>query len=364
MAEHNDTATEKPTDKKLSDSHNKGQFAQAPEIQMVFGLVAAYFVLLFTLGDQSRFITEFVASVLGNLEKYEVASYALPQWIMMGFLMLFGLLLPMFLATTVASILAGGLQSRFKATPEVVEVKFDKLNPVSGFQRVFSKQGLVKMVIDLGKCLIVAALIYTGVHDILTDPIFFTPVPVFRLGTFIYDSSLMLFFLLALAMSGLAILHYLYQLKKTEKDLMMTKQEIKDENRQAMGDPNVKMAQRAMARRLLQHQMLADVPKADVIVTNPTHYAVALKYERGVDAAPVVLAKGQNVFAQRIKAIGAKFEVPTVENKPVARALLKFGQVGKPIPAQLYQAIAEILGYVYRTHRYYFYQLKTRRLKT
>jgi flagellar biosynthetic protein FlhB len=91
---------------------------------------------------------------------------------------------------------------------------------------------------------------------------------------------------------------------------------------------------------------------------------VALKYERGVDAAPVVLAKGQNIFAQRIKAIGSKHEVPTVENKPIARALYKFGQVGKPIPAQLYQAIAEILGYVYRTHRYYFYQLKSRRLKS
>jgi len=364
MAEQNDNATEKPTDKKLSDSHNKGQFAQAAEIQMVFGLIAAYFVLLFTLGDQSRFITEFVASVLGNLEKYEIVSHALPQWIMMGFLMLFGLLLPMLAATTVASILAGGLQSRFKATPEVVEVKFDKLNPVTGFQRVFSKQGLVKMVIDLGKCLIVAALIYTGVHDVLTDPIFFTPVPIFRLGTFIYDSSLMLFFRLAIAMSGLALLHYLYQLKKTEKDLMMTKQEIKDEHRQAQGDPNVKIAQRAMARRLLQRQMLADVPQADVIITNPTHYAVALKYERGVDSAPVVLAKGHNSFAQRIKSIGAKFEVPTVENKPIARALFKFGQVGKPIPSQLYQAIAEILGYVYRTHRYYFYQLKSRRLKS
>jgi flagellar biosynthetic protein FlhB len=364
MAEHNDNATELPTEKKLSDSHKKGQFAQAQEIQVVFGLIAAYFVLLFTLGDQARFLTEFVASILGNLEKYDIVSAAVPVWTTGAFLMLFGLLFPMFFATTIASILAGGLQSRFKTTPEAVGLKIEKLNPVSGFQRVFSKQGLVKMVIDLGKCLIVAALIYTGIHDILTDPIFFTPVPLFRLGTFIYDSSLMLFFRLALAMSGLAILHYIYQLKKTEKDLMMTKQEIKDENRQAQGDPNVKMAQRAMARRLLMRQMMADIPKADVIVTNPTHYAVALKYERGVDSAPVVLAKGQNAFAQRIKAIGAKFEVPTVENKPVARALFKFGQVGKPIPAQLYQAIAEILGYVYRTHRYYFYQLKTRRLKT
>lgn len=364
MASENDNATEKPTEKKLSEAHNKGQFAQAPEIQVVFGLVAAYFVFLFTLDSQSRFMTEMVASILGNLEKYQIISDFIPHWTAMAFLTMFGLLAPMFLATTIASLLAGGLQTHFKATPEVVGLKFEKLNPVSGFQRVFSKQGLVKLVVDSGKCLIVGALIYSGVKEILTDPIFYTPVPIHRLGSFIYDSTLTLFFRLALAMGGLALLHYIFQLKKTEKDLMMTKQEIKDEHRQAMGDPNVKMAQRAMARRLMQKQMLADVPNADVIVTNPTHYAVALKYERGVDAAPVVLAKGQNLFAQRIKSIGSKHEVPTVENKPVARALYKFGQVGKPIPAQLYQAIAEILGYVYRTHRYYFYQLKSRRLKS
>jgi flagellar biosynthetic protein FlhB len=364
MAEHNDNATEEATEKKSSDAHKKGQFAQAPEIQVVFGLIAAYFVMLFTLRNQSLFITEFVASVLGNLEKYQISTVMLPQWTLSAFLMLFGLLAPMLFATAIASILAGGLQTHFKSTPEVLELKFDKLNPVTGFQRVFSKQGLVKMVVDLGKCAIVATLIYTGVQDILSDPIFFTPVPLFRLGGFIYDSTLVLFFRLSLAMSGLAILHYLFQLKKTQKDLMMTKQEVKDENRQAMGDPNVKMAQRAMARRLMQKQMLLDVEKADVIITNPTHYAVALKYERGVDAAPVVLAKGQNLFAQRIKAIGSKHEVPTVENKPVARALYKFGTVGSPIPTQLYQAIAEILGYVYRTHRYYFYQLKSRRLKS
>lgn len=364
MAEQNDNATEQATEKKISDAHKKGQFAQAPEIQVVFGLIASYFVILFTLGSQANYVTEFTVGLFGNLEKYTVISDAVPHWIALGFLMLFGLLLPIVGANTVACALAGGLQSRFKATPEVVGIKFEKLNPVTGFKRVFSKQGIVKMLIDLGKVLIVAGLIYSGVQEILSDPIFFTPVPLFRLGEFIHSSSLMLFFRLALAMGGLALIHYLFQLKKTEKDLMMTKQEIKDENRQAMGDPNIRMAQRAMARRLLQKQMLADVPQADVIVTNPTHYAVALKYERGVDLAPVILAKGHNIFAQRIKSIGAKFQVPTVENKPVARSLYKFGQVGKPIPAQLYQAIAEILGYVYRTHRYYFYELKSRRLKS
>jgi len=362
MAEHNDNATEKASDKKVSEAHDKGQFAQAPEIQVVAGLIASYFVLLFATKGQAEFLRDFSASIFGNLEKYQILPDTIPHTTLVGFLMLLGLLVPAMGCAIVAGALAGGLQTRFKMTPEVVGLKFEKLNPASGFERIFSKQGLIKMFLDLAKFAIVAALIHSGVKKILADPIFFTPVPIFRLGGFIYDSVLMLFFRLALAMGGLAILHYVYQMRKIEKDLMMTKQEVKDENRQSMGDPNVRMAQRAMARRLMQRQMLADVPKADVIITNPTHYAVALKYERGVDAAPVVLAKGQNLFAQRIKAIGSKHDVPTVENKPVARALFKFGQVGQPIPQQLYQAIAEILGYVYRTHRYYFHQLKARRL--
>ena len=142
----------------------------------------------------------------------------------------------------------------------------------------------------------------------------------------------------------------------------MTREEVKDERRNAEGDALVKNALRRMARRLEQKQMLSAVPTADVIVTNPTHYAVALKYERGRDQAPVVLAKGENQFARRIKALAAEHGVPTVENKPVARLLFAMGEVGATIPPQLYQAVAEILAVVYRTHRYYFHELKTRRL--
>ena len=125
----------------------------------------------------------------------------------------------------------------------------------------------------------------------------------------------------------------------------------------------MKGAMRRMARRLMQKQMLSAVPTADVVVTNPTHFAVALKYERGKDKAPVVLAKGDNRFAQRIKAIAAEHGVPVVENKPVARVLFAMGKVGEVIPSELYQAVAEILAVVYRTHRYYFHELKARRLE-
>jgi flagellar biosynthetic protein FlhB len=142
----------------------------------------------------------------------------------------------------------------------------------------------------------------------------------------------------------------------------MTKQEVKDEHKSTEGDGHTKAAMRRMARRLMQKQMLSAVQTADVVVTNPTHYAVALKYERGIDLAPVGWAMGGDRFALRSKARAAEHGVPTVENRPVARFLFATGKVGEPIPAELFQAVAEILAVVYRTHRYYFHCLKARRL--
>jgi flagellar biosynthetic protein FlhB len=181
-------------------------------------------------------------------------------------------------------------------------------------------------------------------------------------GEFIWETVLYVIVRIAVASAIIAVISYAYQVRKTKKDLMMTKQEVKDERKQAEIDPHVKSARRALAMRLMQRQMLDSVPTADVVVTNPTHFAVALKYERGKDRAPVVLAKGRDMFARRIKALATEHGVPFVENKPVARALFKYGQVGREIPAQLYQVVAEILSFVYRTHRYYFHRLKARRL--
>jgi flagellar biosynthetic protein FlhB len=168
---------------------------------------------------------------------------------------------------------------------------------------------------------------------------------------------------LLLALGVIAAIGYGYEKFKTGREVMMTKQEVKDERRNSEGDAFLKGAQRRLARRLMQKQMLAAVATADVVLTNPTHYAVALRYERGRDKAPVILAKGENRFAQRIKALAAEHGVPTVENKPVARLLFSLGQVGDTIPAELYQAVASILAVVYRTHRYYFHRLKSRRLE-
>jgi len=196
---------------------------------------------------------------------------------------------------------------------------------------------------------------------LVADPLFHAPMEVAYLARFLSHATAQFLSWICGAMVIIATASFSYQHHKTEKDLRMTKQEVKDEMRQQEGDPMVKGHRRRLARRLMQRQMLEAVPNADVVVTNPTHFAVALKYERGKDAAPVVLAKGEGRFALRIKALAQENGVPTIENKPLARMLYKIGTVGEAVPAEVYQAVAAILAFVYRTHRYYFYTLRARR---
>jgi flagellar biosynthetic protein FlhB len=271
------------------------------------------------------------------------------------------LVAPLLVACFVAAVLGGGLQSRFRLTTQVLEPKLDRLNFVNGFQNIFSLQSLMTLPFDLLKMGGIGLALWLAIKRVIQDPLFHVPMEAAYLAHFLNQSTLLFLSWICGAMVIIAITTYSYQHHKTEKDLRMTKQEVKEEHKQQEGDPMVKGQRRRLARRLLQKQMLQAVPNADVVVTNPTHFAVALKYERGKDEAPVVLAKGEGSFARRIKAIAVENGVPMIENKPVARLLFKIGEVGEAVPNELYQAVAEILAFVYRTHRYYFHTLRARR---
>jgi flagellar biosynthetic protein FlhB len=279
-----------------------------------------------------------------------------------GILLLGRMVLPLLGAALLAAVIAGGLQTGFRLTPKVLEIKWNRLNPVTGFKRVLSKDVVIRFGIDLLKISAVIGILYVAIQRVLKDPIFFSPVDVRHVGTFVAETTLFVLVRLILAAGVIAAISYAYQWRKTRKELMMSREDVKQERKTAEVDPHLRSAQRQMARRIMQRQMLSAVETADVVVTNPTHYAVALKYERGVDKAPMVLARGENIFAMRIKEIARRHDVPMVENRPVARMLFKFGRVGQEIPMQLYQAVAEILGFVYKAHRYYFHRLRARRL--
>jgi flagellar biosynthesis protein FlhB len=242
-----------------------------------------------------------------------------------------------------------------------MEPNLGRLNPVAGLQRLFSGRIWSTAALDVLKVSAVFACLAFAGSTIFNDVIFSAPVEPLYLGHFLRESalSLILRFLGALVIIG--GLSYAYEFYKARRELMMSRQDLKDERAQTDGNPLVKAAMRRMARRLLQKQMMDAVPTADVVVANPTHFAVALRYDRGTDAAPVVVAKGEDRQAIRIKELAALHGVPMVENRPVARLLYASGRVGEVIPREMFEAVAEILAFVYRTYRYYYFTLPTRR---
>lgn len=364
MAEtEHDQKTEQPTEKRLREAAEKGQFAKSQELTVVLTLGAALAALAFTARQTAQDLGEYSVGLFTSFTMRTVDMGSVPLLFADMLETAAAAVAPVLIACAGAAMLAGGLQSGFQISPKAISLKLEALNPAKGFQRIFSKAALVRSGLDLLKVIAIAYALYLGARSLLEDPLFTAPVEAAYLGTFLGEASTAFFGRMLLSLGVIAAISYGWEKYKTSRDQMMTRQEVKDEHKNTEGDQRVKGAMRRMARRLLQKQMLAAVPTADVVVVNPTHFAVALKYERGVDQAPVVLAKGENRFALRIKALAAEHGVPTVENKPVARVLFAMGKVGETIPPQLFQAVAEILAVVYRTHRYYFHQLKTRRLE-
>lgn len=358
-----DQKTEKPTEKKLSEAMERGSFARSQEIGVLFMLAALLGVLGFTTQTASRDIAEYAVSMFSRFATIPVARDTVT--VQIGEMLLTGgrALLPLFAGCVLAATLSGGLQTGFRLSKEAIGFKPENLDPSAGFGRVFNKGAFVRAGIDILKFGAIGGSLYLGARGLMLDPLFSSPVEAAYLGQFLTHATIIFVTRLMLAIGIVAAVSYAYEKFKTMRQLMMTREEVKEEHKNAEGNTQAKGAMRRMARRLLQKQMLSAVPTADVVVTNPTHFAVALKYERGKDTAPIVLAKGENRFAQRIKALAAEHGVPMVENKPVARMLFAMGTVGESIPAELYQAVASILAVVYRTHRYYFHRLKARRLE-
>jgi flagellar biosynthetic protein FlhB len=359
----NDQKTEQPTGKRIADAMERGQFARSQEINVVAIMTAAFAALSLTIGTVTRDIGSFAVSIFTQLGSVRLQLDSAANHITQTVFLLGQMLLPILTACVIAAVLAGGLQSGFQITSKAFGFNLERLNPVAGFHRLFSQASLVHAGIDLLKMLSISLVLWTVARGLMRDPIFTAPVEAAYLGNYLQRATWAFLSRMLLALGCIAALSFAYEKYKNGQELKMSREEVKDERRQSEGDIFVKAAMRRMARRLMQRQMLNAVPTADVVVTNPTHYAVAMKYERGVDQAPVVLAKGENGFAKRIKELALENGVPMVENKPVARALFAFGKVGQPIPMELYQAVAEILAFVYRTHRYYFYRLKSRRVE-
>jgi flagellar biosynthetic protein FlhB len=356
MSEFAGEKTEQATPKRLEEAWKKGQFARSPEVQTVFVLMAAMMAMMFTGAEVWKLMANAEVAMLGHLHDTPVTLGALQGYALNGILVLGHCVWPVLAATVMAGLLAGGLQNRFRTASEALEVNWGKLNPVEGLKRVFSMRSATPTLIGVVKLSVIIALVYGVVKSVLTDPIFHSSVDVARIASFMAESSFRLVLRVAMALLVLASADYGYQIWRTNRDLMMTKEEVKEENKNTEGNPQIKAQQRRKHRANTKRKMLMEVPKADVVVVNPTHIAVALRYDRKTMKAPKIVAKGSRLNALRIREIAKQHQVPILENKPWARLMFKYGRVGGEIPAQLYAAVAEVLAWVYRVNAYRYYR--------
>jgi flagellar biosynthetic protein FlhB len=359
--EDKSSKTEEASQKRRDEAFEEGTFAKSADIGVVFVLLSMLCLFLFYGKDAATKIGMLSIEIFSNLSNYELNQESAIHFLGRKFEQVAFIIGPVLFICALGAFVAGALQTGLRLTPKVVELKFDKLDPAKGFKNLFSKDKLLKSIGDVAKFALVGFVIYFALKEITNNEIFAAPLSVNYIAEFIYNSFITMYLWFCSILGIIAVCSYIYQRKKTSKDLMMTKQQVKDEHKEQEGDPMMRSARRLMAKRILQKQMLEEVPLADVVVTNPTHYAVALRYETGKDSAPVVVAKGENMFAKRIKALASEHEVPMVENREIARMLFRIGDVGKPIPVGMYQVIAEILSEVYQKHRYYYHKLKSRR---
>jgi flagellar biosynthesis protein FlhB len=348
MADDYGDKTEDPTPRKRQQAREQGKVARSRDLATAV-LVIGSMVLIKVYGPGLvGALRALVREMLGAESMARTTPFGAVEAAGRAAIDLGLALAPMLIGMILLVVITNVLQVGLRFNGKKLQPNLGTLNPIKGFGRLFGKDRKpMQGAIALAKLVLVALVAYSAIHDRLAQLVMAQQlefIQIFGLGgEVVYSIGLRIGIVLLI----LALIDYAYQWWKTEQELKMTKQEVKDEMRRMDGDPRVKQRRRQLAQQMMKEQLKRDVPTADVIVTNPTHFAVALKYDSGAMHAPRVVAKGQDFMAQRIREIAIASGVPILERPPLARALYKLVQVGQEIPEQYYSAVAEILAYVY-----------------
>lgn len=348
MAEKPDQEkTESATPKKREDARKKGNVPQSREIPSVFVLLSSLSVFYFAGGWMFGQLGEIMRAVFNQITYSHLGVASTHTLFWQLFLKVILLLSPLLLVVAVAGIAGNVSQFGFMLTGEKLRPKLDKLNPIAGLKRLFSMRSLIEMFKSVFKVIIIGSVAYAVMRRELDQIPAMIELSTASVLTFIGSVSLKMGYYTCLVLIILAALDYLFQRWQHERDLRMTKQEVKDEHKQSEGDPMVRSRIRSAQREMAMRRMMDQVPGATVVITNPTHLAIAIKFDRSMPA-PMVVAKGAGHVAARIREIAARHQIPVIEEKPLARTLFKSVEIGHYVPVDLYKAVAEILAYVYR----------------
>ncbi|MBN2897936.1 MAG: flagellar biosynthesis protein FlhB [Clostridia bacterium] len=343
--------TEQPTAKKKRESREKGQVVTSKDLGSAFAILAVFvFINIFKRDAVTQLRVFMIRLYRDNSMDIDAVFDPVNMMSLLGEtgMVILRIALPIVLVALVIGLLFSYLQVGVLFTLEPIKFKLDKISPIKGFKRLFSMRTLVEFAKAVVKGTILLYVAYSYVIGRIN--VFYESLDYSLEGIayLLWDITFNIVVRCALLLFVIGVFDFIYKKWQNNKDNMMTKQEIKDEYKQSEGDPLVKSKIKQKQREISMSRMMQDVPKADVIITNPTHYAVAVKYDVARGDAPYVIAKGQNLIATNIKRVATENEVPIIENKPLARALFAQVEIGEFIPSDLYEATAEVLAYVYK----------------
>ena len=346
--------TEPATAKKLRDAREDGKVTKSRELTAAFDMIVLFLVLKIFISFVGERLIGAFSYVYDRMPEFlevnktGVSSVAVSHFMADILLQITITILPFILFGFVITFLVSVLQVGWKVTAKPLKPNLSKFNPINGFKRIISKDSLFELFKSIVKIMVIFLVAYNRVKGHKEEIFILYEIPLNQaialIGSIIIDTGLYIGYVYLIV----GIVDFLYQKHKFNEDMKMTKQEVKDEFKNTEGDPQIKGRQRRRMMETSQRRMMQDVPKADVVITNPTHLAVAIKYDADVNTAPVVLAKGEEYVAQKIKEVARENNIEIVENKPLARMLYHNVDIGAEIPPELYQAVAEVLATIYK----------------
>lgn len=345
--------TEEPTAKKLEDARKEGQVAKSREIGNGLGLLALFLVLKFWIGSMGEHFLELFEAIYNRIPEITrlignpVPETGLSILFKEAIILIIQIVLPIFIIGFLVAFVSDYVQVKWKPTGKPLQPKFSKLNPIKGFKKIFSANAIVELIKSIAKIGLIVYVVYSYLKDRQNQIFLLYNMPLMQAVSLVGTTVIDLGIRISAVYMIIALADFAYQKYKFKKDMKMTKQEVKEEYKNQEGNPEIKGKIRQRMREVSQRRMMQALPQADVVITNPTHYAVAIQYEPEKYPAPIVIAKGEDFLAQKIKEVAKENEIEIVENKPLARMLYANVEVGAQVPPELYQAVAEVLAFVY-----------------
>lgn len=342
--------TEPATGKKLDDVRKEGQVAKSKEIISAVMLMSLFIMLKVYVGTMGTKLVNVFEEIYDGFENIvDSSAGGVPMNLAAGtlrqtFVFVVKITIPIMLIAVVIAILGNMLQQKWMVTAKPLTPKFSKMSPISGFKRMFSMKQVVELLKSIAMILVIGIVVYNTVRNKIGLLLTFYDISLYTALASIGDVVVTLGIQISAVFLIIGFVDLIYQKHKFKTDNMMTKQEIKDEFKNSEGDPQIKGQIRRRMQEVSRRRMMQQLPEADVVITNPTHFAVALKYEPNSGKAPVVIAKGADYLAFQIRDKAKEYKIEIVENKPLARILYHNVEIGTEIPPELYQAVAEILA--------------------